>query len=131
MGNNDYILYRAENGSVTLPSGLGSISFDLQQAHASFTAPSLAIQPAAVQSGTLAIDFTTRLFDTALSLSSAATGKVSFQASGTIRDDGVFASRGATQSLAGVTAFDGKSAGYLFEKAAAGGTLSGITLWSR
>ena len=28
-------------------------------------------------------------------------------------------------------ALDGKTAGYLFEKAAAGGTLSGITLWSR
>lgn len=131
VGDNDYVLYRAENGSATLPSGLGSISFDLQQAHARFTAPSLAIQPAAVQSGALSIDFTSRLFNTTLSLSSAATGKVSFQASGAIRDDGVFASRGATQSLAGVTALDGKSAGYLFEKAAAGGTLSGITLWSR
>ena len=131
VGNNDYILYRAENGSATLPSGLGSISFDLQQAHAHFTAPSLAVQPATVQSGALSIDFTSRLFNTALSLSSAATGKVGFQASGAIRDDGVFAYRGATQSLAGVTALDGKSAGYLFEKAAAGGILSGITLWSR
>jgi hypothetical protein len=37
----------------------------------------------------------------------------------------------AGQVVAGAAALDGKTAGYLFEKAAAGGTLTGITLWSR
>lgn len=131
VGDNDFLLYRTENGSATLLPGLGNVNFDLQQAHARFTAPSLEIQPATVQGGSLAIDFTSRLFNTSLNLSSAATGNVSLQASGAIRDDGIFISRSATQSLAGATALDGKSAGYLFEKAAAGGTLSGITLWGR
>jgi len=131
VGNNDFILYRAENGSVGLPGGLGNVSFALQQAHAQFTAPSRDVQPASVEGGSLSIDFSSRQFSTALSLSSAATGKVGLQASGFVRDDGMFGARSATQAVAGATALDGKSVGYLFEKAAAGGTLSGITLWSR
>ena len=89
------------------------------------------MQAAAVQNGSLSIDFASRLFSTSLSLTSVATGAVGLQASGGIRDDGLFVSRTAGQAIAGATALDGKSAGYLFEKAAAGGTLSGITLWSR
>lgn len=131
VGDNDFLLYRTENGTATLPQGLGSVSFDLQQAHARFTTAALEVQSASVQGGSLSIDFGSRLFNTSLNLSSAATGKVDLQASGTIRDDGIFISRSNTQSVAGATALDGKSAGYLFEKAAAGGTLSGITLWSR
>jgi hypothetical protein len=131
VGNDDFILYRAENGPATLPQGLGNVSFALQQAHAHFVAPSRDVLPATVQAGVLSIDFSSRLFNTSLSLSSVATGNVSLQASGAVRDDGIFTSRSATQALAGAAALDGKSAAYLFEKAASGGTLSGITLWSR
>lgn len=131
VGNDDFILYRAENGPATLPQGLGNVSFALQQAHAHFVAPSRDILPATVQAGVLSIDFSSRLFNTSLSLSSVVTGNVSLQASGAVRDDGMFTSRSATQALAGAAALDGKSAAYLFETAASGGTLSGITLWSR
>jgi hypothetical protein len=131
VGDNDFILYRTEQGPATLPQGVGNVSFALDQAHAHFTSAAGLVQAAAVQNGSLSIDFTSRLFSTSLSLTSAATGAVGLQASGGIRDDGLFVSRTAGQAIAGATALDGKSAGYLFEKAAAGGTLSGITLWSR
>ena len=132
VGDNDFLLYRAQDSAAaTLAPGLGQVSFALQQAHAQFTTPSLAVQPASVQGGSLAINFSSRQFSTALSLSSAATGNVTLQAAGALRDDGLFTSRSASQGLAGATALNGQSAGYLFEKAAAGGTLSGITLWSR
>jgi hypothetical protein len=131
VGDNDFILYRTEQGPATLPQGVGNVSFALDQAHAHFTSAAGQVQAAAVQNGSLSIDFASRQFNTALSLTSAATGQVGLQASGGIRDDGLFVSRTAGQTIAGATALDGKSAGYLFEKAAAGGALSGITLWSR
>lgn len=131
VGDNDFILYRTEQGPATLPLGIGNVSFALDQAHAHFTSAAGQVQAAAVQNGSLSIDFASRLFSTTLNLTSVATGPVGLQAAGGIRDDGLFVSRTAGQAVAGVTALDGKSAGYLFEKAAAGGTLSGITLWSR
>ena len=131
VGDNDFILYRTEQGPATLPLGIGNVSFALDQAHTHFTSAAGQVQAAAVQNGSLSIDFASRLFSTTLNLTSVATGPVGLQAAGGIRDDGLFVSRTAGQAVAGVTALDGKSAGYLFEKAAAGGTLSGITLWSR
>ena len=131
MGDNDFILYRTEQGPATWPLGAGAVSFALDQAHAHFTSAAGQVQAAAVQNGSLSIDFASRVFSTSLSLTSAATGAVGLQATGGIRDDGLFVSRTAGQVIGGAAALDGKSAGYLFEKAAAGGTLSGITLWSR
>lgn len=131
VGDSNFILYRTENGATTISRNLGNINFGLQQAYARFTSPALEALPATVLGGQLSIDFASRQFNTSLSLSSGSTSPVSFQASGVLRDDGLFTSRGAAQSLAGAAAFDGKSAGYLFEKAVAGGTFSGITLWSR
>lgn len=131
VGDNEFILYRIEQGPATLPQGVGNVGFALDQAHAHFTSAAGQVQAAAVQNGALSIDFASRLFNTSLNLTSAATGAVGLQANGSIRDDGLFVSRTAGQVVSGATALDGKSAGYLFEKAAAGGTLSGITLWSR
>jgi hypothetical protein len=131
VGNKDFILYRTEQGPATLPQGIGSVGFALNQTHARFTSDAGQIQAAQVQSGALTIDFTRRQFNTTLSLTSVPTGPTSLQASGSMRDDGIFVSRTAGQAVAGATALDGKSAGYLFEKAAIGGALSGITLWAR
>lgn len=131
VGDSNFILYRTENGATTISQNLGNINFGLQQAYVRLTSPALAVLPATVLGGQLSIDFASRQFNTSLSLSSATTSTVSLQAAGVLRDDGLFTSRGAAQSLAGAAAFDGKSAGYLFEKAVAGGTFSGITLWSR
>ena len=131
VGNDDFVLYRTENGTTTISQGLGRIDFGLQQAHARFASPRLSVLPATVLGGQLSIDFASRQFSTLLNLFSTPTGSVNLQAAGMVRDDGLFTSRSATQALAGAVAFDGKSAGFFFEKAAAGGTLSGITIWSR
>lgn len=128
VGNNDYILYRAENGPASLAQNLGNVSFALQQSQASFT-NAAGRMPAVVQGGALAIDFAAGRFATNLNLNSAATGIVGFQANGYVRSDGIFNAVAATQSMAGATSLDGSAAGYFFEKAAAGGLLSGITLW--
>ena len=129
VGDSDFTLYRNQSGAPSFPAG--AVSFDLQQSHARFTAASGDRLPATLQSGSLAINFGSNAFQTALSLSSMPTGNVGLQATGFINSEGFFVSRNATQSVSGAVALDGKSAAYLFEKAAAGGTLSGITLWSR
>ncbi|MES2940921.1 MAG: FecR domain-containing protein [Pseudomonadota bacterium] len=131
VGDANYGLYRAENASGALSAGLGSYNFNLQQSSAQFNGASGAVA-AAVQSGQLNIDFANRAFTTLLSVSSQPTGVVNLSGAGFVREDGIFVDRSiAGQAIAGATALDGKTAGYLFEKAAAGGTLSGITLWSR
>ena len=129
VGDNDFALYRNPSGAAFAPTGV--VNFDLQQAHARFTSPSGARLSAQVQSGSLVINFGTNAYQTGLNVTSAATGQVGLQASGFINGDGFFVSRSPTQVVAGAVANDGKSVGYLFEKAAAGGILSGITLWSR
>ena len=131
VGNNDYALYRAENGPAFLAQSLGSASFVLQQSQAQFTSAGAQVQPAQVLGGSLTLDFAARQFSTALNLTSAATGPASLQAAGFLREDGLFNSRSSTQAVAGAVALDARTAGYLFEKAAAGGMLSGITLWGR
>ena len=131
VGNNDYALYRAENGPAFLAQSLGSASFVLQQSQAQFTSAGAQVQPAQVLGGSLTLDFAARQFSTALNLTSAATGPASLQAAGFLREDGLFNSRSSTQAVAGAVALDARTTGYLFEKAAAGGMLSGITLWGR
>lgn len=131
VGNNDYALYRAESGPVFLAQSLGSASFALQQSQAHFTNAGAQVQPAQVLGGSLTLNFAARQFGTALSITSTATGPIGLQAAGFLREDGLFNSRSANQAVAGAVARDAQTAGYLFEKAAAGGTLSGITLWGR
>lgn len=131
VGDDNFVLYRAESGAAVLSQSLGNVDFGLQQAYARFTSSALEVLPATVEGGRLSVDFASRQFNTSLNLMSPATGSVNLQAAGAVRDDGLFVSRNAAQSVAGAFALDGKSAGYLFEKAAARGTLSGITLWSR
>ena len=46
-----------------------------------------------------------------------------------MRSNGTFAVRDSDQTVAGVVSSDGKEAGYLFERSAAGGSFKGRTLW--
>jgi hypothetical protein len=131
VGNDQYILYRTENGATALNAGLAAYDFSLQQSQAQFNLAGQMLA-AAVQSGKLNIDFANHQFTTSLNVTSAPTGVVGLAGGGYVRDDGIFVDRSTTgQVIAGSTAIDGKTAGYFFEKAAAGGTLTGITLWSR
>jgi hypothetical protein len=131
VGNVQYALYRGPVGPVTIDGITGAFSFGLDQSFAQYTLGSQTTA-ATVQGGSLSIDFSHRSFATQLSVTNSVTGLVNISGSGFLRNDGVFTDR--TQpglAIAGATAFDGKSVGYLFDKTVGAGTLSGITLWSR
>ena len=130
VGDDNFLLYRVED-TTTFAPGLNILNFALGQSYAQFNSATRSVLPAAVTGGSFSINFAEKLFQTSLNLTSASTGNVLLQATGSVRNDGIFATRSDTQAVAGALAIDGKSAGYLFEKAAAGGTLSGVTLWSR
>jgi len=131
VGDDSFVLYRTENTSTALAQNFGSVGFALQQGYAQFAAPTGVVSPATVLNGSLTVDFASRNFSTLLNVNSLPTGTVALQSAGFVRDDGIFFNRSSAQNIAGALAFDGKSAGYFFDKAAAGGVLSGITLWSR
>jgi hypothetical protein len=131
VGNSDYVLYRIENASGTLASGLGAYQFNLDRGFAQYNLAGQ-LSPAAVEQGKLSIDFAAARFATDLRVTNALTGAVNISGSGFVRSDGIFHDRTVDgQAIAGATALDGKSAGYFFEKSVGAGTLSGITLWSR
>lgn len=127
-----YRLYRTADTVDVLRNQQGILSFGLQQSQASFVAASGAAQAASVLGGTLQINFAKDQFNTSLNLNSAPTGLVGFQASGTFNSGGYFyTASGVSSSVKGAVSLDAKNAGYVFEKAVDGGTLSGITLWGR
>jgi hypothetical protein len=131
VGNEQYVLYRAENGSSDLVPGLGSYQFNLDKSFAQYQSAGQ-VSAAAVQQGSLTLDFGNRHFATSLLVSSQLTGPIGIAGAGFIRGDGIFFDRSIDgQAIAGAAALDGKSAGYFFEKSVGTGSLSGITLWSR
>ena len=130
-GNTQFLLYRNETGGSVLSPGLGAYSFSLNQAYAQYNKAGV-LSAATVQGGQLSIDFAARRLATQLSVTNVQTGAVTIAGAGSIGSDGTFTDRSTSgQSITGASALDGKSAGYLFQKAISGGVLSGITLWSR
>ncbi len=130
-GNTQFLLYRNETGGTVLTPGLGAYSFSLNQAYAQYNRLGQ-VSTATVQSGQLSIDFAARRFTTQLNVANAQTGALTLAGSGSVGSDGAFSDRSVSgQSITGASALDGKSVGYLFQKAIGGGVLSGITLWSR
>ncbi|MDE1981854.1 MAG: FecR domain-containing protein [Betaproteobacteria bacterium] len=132
VGNFYAGLFRTENGPVVFPSNLGTASFVLLDAGATFTGKNGVAQAATALGGTLSIDFANSVFNTALSLTSAPTGAVNLLASGKVTPNGYFyTASGSTALVSGAVAQDLRRAGYLFQLPVAAGTLSGITLWGR
>lgn len=136
VGDFYYGLYRETPtgaGADNLAIQTGQARFALRDAQVHLVGPAGAT-PGKVESGWLAIDFGARLFSTGLALTHPDTGPVDMTGAGVIRSDGVFtgvAGAGANARVSGALALDGREAAYLFERAVAGGTLSGITRWSR
>lgn len=128
-----YVLYQAQGRSDALLNQQGTLNFGLQQSQASFTAASGAVQAASVLGGFLQINFGNQQFNTSLNVSSVPTGVVGVQASGYFgANTGIFYTADDLSTVVkGAVSWDAKSAGYFFQKAAAGGSLSGITLWGR
>jgi hypothetical protein len=131
IGDSDIGLFRANQ---TQPGGILSDSlnanaeFKLTRAYATFETGTRS-EAASVDNGTLQIDFARRTFATGLRLSSATAGTTELRAGGIVRSNGTFAVRDSEQTVAGVVSSDGKEAGYLFERNAAGGSFKGRTLW--
>jgi len=106
------------------------LEFSLQKAQATYSSAGRT-DLMGVSGGKLQLDFQQALFSTTLQLSHEALGNYQFATSGRIYSGGVFHSNSDTQSMAGVLSYDTKEAGYFFERALPGGTISGITLWNR
>lgn len=133
VGNNDYVLYRApsDTGLTAIQPSLGTVGFQLQQAHALFRPWGGVNQEATAGTGTLSINFATRQFQTQLELNHAAAGAHTLTSQGAVLSDGMFGGATATQKVIGATTLDGKNAGYMFEKNVDSGVFNGITLWAR
>ena len=131
VGNSNFVLYRNQGDFdfARFPVSQGETTFLLDKGFARYTDGGGQSSAASVLGGTLGINFSTRQFDTALSLTSAATGAQTLAMQGAIDRSGLFVAAQDGQRVAGAIALDGKSAGYLFDKAVASGTLSGITQW--
>ena len=133
VGNNDYVLYRtpSDPGLTAIQPSLGTVGFQLQQAHALFRPWGGVNQEATTGTGTLSINFATRQFQTQLELNHAAAGAHTLTSQGVVLSDGMFGGATATQKVIGATTLDGKNAGYMFEKNVDSGVFNGITLWAR
>ena len=133
VGNSDYVLYRApsDTGLTAIQPSLGTVGFQLQQAHALFRPWGGVNQEATAGNGTLSINFATRQFQTQLELNHAAAGAHTLTSQGVVLSDGMFGGATATQKVIGATTLDGKNAGYMFEKNVDSGVFNGITLWAR
>ena len=128
VGNFEYGLFRTENGSKRIDSGLTVVSFSLAHGQATYRneTGSSAME---VTNGSLDIDFQQSRFATQLNLSHTATGQIDFTANGRIFDGGYFHSRSDDQKIGGAVSLDGQEAGYFFERQIDGGDISGLTLW--
>jgi hypothetical protein len=129
VGNFDYALFRNENDSKRLNSGLTVVSFGLDSAQAFYNSSS-GVVAMEVGGGTLDIDFQENSFATLLNLNHSLTGELEFVASGRLFDGGYFHSRTEGQSIAGAVSFDGSEAGYFFEQQLQLGDIQGLTLWN-
>ncbi|MBH9551217.1 FecR family protein [Inhella gelatinilytica] len=110
--------------------GVDRVDFRLTRAQASFESGSH-MEAAAVEGGTLSLDFLHRRFATALALSSLTGGSAELRLGGAIRSDGTFAVAEDGQRVAGAVSTSLQEAGYLFEKQVGNGVFRGRTLWGR
>lgn len=130
VGNFFITLYRDEATRTGFSPSSAAVSFNLTASSASFSRPGVAYQPVAVSDGKLEVDFAKATYATTLGLSGAF-GQTQFASAGKIAQNGLFVDSSAGQAIAGAFSFDGKQAGYQFEKSVAAGTVSGLTLWGR
>ncbi|HEY0962594.1 MAG TPA: FecR family protein [Pseudomonadales bacterium] len=129
-GNGQYGLYRMDNAQRMQP-GLGLLGFALNSAQATYKADGIT-ELLDVSGGMLSIDFDANTFATSLNMRSDTIGAVDFNANGRVDDSsGIFRMINSTQEMAGSVSFDGKEAGYYFQKTLDTGVVDGLTLWGR
>ena len=128
-----YVLYRNANNSTTNRPTEAVVDLRLANATAHLL-PIYNWKPAeavAVTGGSLQIDFSRSLFQTALALQGNSIGSQSINASGTIAASGAMLGTQGDATVSGAITPDGTEAGYFFQKVLPEGALRGITLWGR
>jgi len=121
-------------GNQTVPGELfpstlgGTVEFRLNRASLAFEAGTQT-ESAVISRANLTIDFSRRTFASALDMASASGVKGELRMAGSMRADGIFTLRDTDQYISGAVSLDGKEAGYLFTRDAAGGLFRGRTLW--
>ncbi len=136
IGDGDFTLWRSKDP--TSPDGLlkntdvGPVDFRLSRGQATFEAGGRA-EAAAIDGGTLTLDFSRKTFATGLLLSSPSAGHAELRVVGDVLPNGSFGAKESdgSQKVTGAVSLDGKEAGYLFERVSAGGLFKGKTLWGR
>ena len=137
VGDGYYFLFREPSNVNLLPTLTTKTDFGLKSSSAYYRNAANEMVPAAVQSGSLSIDFGAKTFATQLGLSAEGTGLQSYSQSGTINaGTGIFLGRSGpeaapTSSLAGAISLDARQVGYLFKTQIGRGTFVGATLWGR
>jgi hypothetical protein len=137
VGDGYYFLFREPSNVNLLPTLTTKADFGLKSSSAYYRNAANEMVPAAVQSGSLSIDFGAKTFATQLGLSAEGTGLQSYSQSGTINaGTGIFLGRSGpeaapTSSLAGAISLDARQVGYLFKTQIGRGTFVGATLWGR
>ena len=137
VGDGYYFLFREPSNVNLLPTLTTKTDFGLKSSSAYYRNAANEMVPAAVQSGSLSIDFGAKTFATQLGLSAEGTGLQSYSQAGTINaGTGIFLGRSGpeaapTSSLAGAISLDARQVGYLFKTQIGRGTFVGATLWGR
>ena len=138
VGDGYYFLFREPSNINLLPTLTAKVDFGLKSSSAYYRNAANETMPAAVQSGSLGIDFGAKTFATSLSLTSQGVGIQTFTQSGTINPGtGIFLSNSintgntASGSVAGSVTLDARQAGFVFKAPIGPGSFSGATLWGR
>jgi hypothetical protein len=130
VGNEFYALFRPPTELASFVPNLGRVDFSLRDAQAHLLRGAT-VGVGQVTGASLSVDFASRQFATGLSLSHPDVGTTNLQAAGAVREDGMFVSQSGNGRVAGALTFDGKEAGYFFERLVPGGMFMGITRWGR
>jgi hypothetical protein len=124
-----HALWRTAGGPDVSPSLKGEVQFAMHSGEA-YLQQGTQLLPAAITNPALSINFDKATFNSSLTLTQAQTGSVPLQVSGNINAEGVFVGVAPGQRVAGAISYDGKEAGFLFNRDNALGVFKGITLWN-
>lgn len=89
------------------------------------------LDPVAVNSGRLSVDFTKASYSTQLNVSSDRIGNQDLTSSGAVQANGVISGTAGNTVTRGALSTDGREAGYFFSSNLSAGQVRGITLWGR
>lgn len=132
--NGAYALLRPLADDRSFMAAEGKADFRLAGAAAqliSRSGPDTRVDPLAVHSGRLQVDFSRSAFSTQLHLSGEPIGNLELNATGRIGGDGAIVGHEGNMNTRGSLSKDGREAGYFFSSDQSAGQVRGITSWGR